>query len=1205
MGRWCGGAVALRACPGACVCGSAVPPPGVVPAGACGLVQLDGHMHAGATRQRTAGLPVASGGNGQPGPPLLPDCSCVRWSARDTRGYGAAAPAAVPGRGGRAAVAGRRYPGRRLVIVAGGAVITPLPAVITAPEPQHPLLGRRRLRQLTGFAGRTSTSSPRQPYSGYVMSDELAILNRRIARLEAAVGEVRERLHNCLQVADRPQDAMALARGVAESLTKRILDNMGIKPQAMLDGCLKELEKPDVMSRGHVPAEIITILHMVRVLGNKATHDALRIVPTSSDVYLVLRSLLRVVEWYFAEFDRGPQIDPLFQGPPDPTDQIVKVDDVSAEAQQKLEELQAALAEHITNEITRQRWTEQAVQALQRGDDCNGQDYQKALASYEAAAECAKQASNHELEAKALLRKVQLEINDSVLVARSHPFPLDQWERSLHYVASLGVLADARLLIETRLALLKGDLAIASTKLEEGRAHSKPSLLSEFARLSLEVLARRAQRGEPVTAGQVAAEEKQIEKHLEEESLENAVFVLNSLIGVKASLNLEITDNVKQLEEAVKKFVKSSTRSALVLHSMGRLSHQLAAHTLGECVARQALAIAYHSGDVVDQARIGNALAQHLERKLSGRSSPPALEELVHLREKLTDNLVSSLGPIDSMRDAALGLYAHHISLTVFDRYRLYMTDSDSVSAECWYRLLKDANTALGFLQNREAELTGDVKRLRHELLYTRAEIHVMLGQYREAGDAFRSSVAVGSESGAVPVEHLFSLACDGAYFFCASGDHTAAIAMHATAHAVPVTNDKIRQKLNGLDGLIERTRETKEWLRGDNANGLRELGRSLGIRAAIRPTIEHMFALWDDLPASGQSTAGALYDYWGRGSFLRICVAIQSAGDDAITVDARELAEIDMAARVLCPMFETVMIKWKGPLLLADKGLTCSQVRKDRGQEWLYGSGLVHCGLDEDHYGILGYTNELPPDVIEWLRTTARPLVECGRLFVVPAQLVGCAQQFVGASDSLFASNLLGGAFLGAGGGTPVVPGDSEDGLINLASVALPYFDNVSLQDLAFVLGDLGPEVLPFRRRIFSMLSESRFSKGPGERVRQKAFKLEMEESLTALDKVMRRLQRGTTLEIQSSGVDQMAFERGAHLAGSHITEWLTSISAGLSTLAPWVPFLRLRGFGGKLCWSQPPMRSDIVNRVTSIDLSWLSPPTVGAGVVGSRKLG
>ena len=86
------------------------------------------------------------------------------------------------------------------------------------------------------------------------MNEELDLLRRRIERLEAAVGDVRERLAACVQVAGRPQDALMLARGIAESLTRQVLEQLGLKPPSTLDSCLRNLEEPAVMSRGLVPA---------------------------------------------------------------------------------------------------------------------------------------------------------------------------------------------------------------------------------------------------------------------------------------------------------------------------------------------------------------------------------------------------------------------------------------------------------------------------------------------------------------------------------------------------------------------------------------------------------------------------------------------------------------------------------------------------------------------------------------------------------------------------------------------------------------------------------------------------------------------------------------------------------------------------------------------------------------------------------------
>jgi WD40 repeat protein len=143
-------------------------------------------------------------------------------------------------------------------------------------------------------------------------SDNLRSLRQRVERLHPQVGDLRARLLECLDVAF-PESAMALARGVGEKMAKQVLGDLSIRDiPPMLDGCLKKLEEPAVMSRGLVPLEIISLWHVVRVLGNKATHDVLKIAVTPADVELALRPLLRVVEWYYAEFEKGPKLDPLY-----------------------------------------------------------------------------------------------------------------------------------------------------------------------------------------------------------------------------------------------------------------------------------------------------------------------------------------------------------------------------------------------------------------------------------------------------------------------------------------------------------------------------------------------------------------------------------------------------------------------------------------------------------------------------------------------------------------------------------------------------------------------------------------------------------------------------------------------------------------------------------------------------------------------------
>jgi hypothetical protein len=78
------------------------------------------------------------------------------------------------------------------------------------------------------------------------------------------------------------------------------------------DACLRELDRPELMSRGLVPAEITTRLHFVSTLGNKASHDALRTEVRPGDAHEVLNAVLKVLEWFAYGFERGPRLPSVY-----------------------------------------------------------------------------------------------------------------------------------------------------------------------------------------------------------------------------------------------------------------------------------------------------------------------------------------------------------------------------------------------------------------------------------------------------------------------------------------------------------------------------------------------------------------------------------------------------------------------------------------------------------------------------------------------------------------------------------------------------------------------------------------------------------------------------------------------------------------------------------------------------------------------------
>jgi hypothetical protein len=151
--------------------------------------------------------------------------------------------------------------------------------------------------------------------------------------------------------------ALLQARGVAESITKQVLRDLNLEEGAMLEVCLRKLEEPAVMSRGLVPAEVITFLHAVRVVGNKAAHDVLKIKVGEADVALVLGLVLRVLEWYFVEFPRCPtRLETIYAAgplPPVPCESIAPVELCQLEAESvELAQLHEDSLELLALELT-------------------------------------------------------------------------------------------------------------------------------------------------------------------------------------------------------------------------------------------------------------------------------------------------------------------------------------------------------------------------------------------------------------------------------------------------------------------------------------------------------------------------------------------------------------------------------------------------------------------------------------------------------------------------------------------------------------------------------------------------------------------------------------------------------------------------------------------------------------------------------------
>jgi hypothetical protein len=364
------------------------------------------------------------------------------------------------------------------------------------------------------------------------------------------------------------------------------------------------------------------------------------------------------------------------------------------------------------------------------------------------------------------------------------------------------------------------------------------------------------------------------------------------------------------------------------------------------------------------------------------------------------------------------------------------------------------------------------------------------------------------------------------------------------------------------------------------------------------------------------------LLDFWGRGGLCRVAAAVRTDAHRAVAVDAVSIQEIRRWARILCPLFDTVILKSNGPL----------------------GDGALMCPLDVDYGGPGGHgydiTNEVivetsrdpptprwamtvssaslvPRDVAGFLAGEAMPLVRAGRLVLVPAPLVGCTQTAVGWTDDLFVNGLLGGAVSVVGDtATSRRHGSTQQRILDLNSTVLPFIENVTLPDLARVLQEAVDWLGPLRAVILDAVGSDDLRHERWDRMT--VLQHDITDACRELEDRYRRVASATpgdALRVARLDTSVVATERTDELHGPYgqdpadpITAVLRSIAGASRDPAPWIPYWLLKGAGGFLSWTAP---SDNRSLETMPDgtpdpprrprlpmSSWLHPGTAGFGI-------
>lgn len=374
-------------------------------------------------------------------------------------------------------------------------------------------------------------------------------------------------------------------------------------------------------------------------------------------------------------------------------------------------------------------------------------------------------------------------------------------------------------------------------------------------------------------------------------------------------------------------------------------------------------------------------------------------------------------------------------------------------------------------------------------------------------------------------------------------------------------------------------------------------------VAAQIAPVISWCSAFGDD----ERSPRAAFLDVWGRGGFARVAEAIRAQPHRVIAVDATSIPEIRRWARMLCPLFETVLVKWKGDL---GANLLLTPIPVDApfgGHGYILSLGLVVGAPDapnasHDWTVGFGWANPMPDDLVRFMMSEALPLVESGRLVIVPASLVGCTQTAVGWTDDLLVSGVLGGVVSAVTKRVDTRQPPTGQRVLDLSGIALPFIDNVSLPDLAEIVTECSSTLDSLRRVVLGWLAAGDLGWERWERI--SAFEIEIREACDALDADLQGIAKADRVGDWRVARAHGSFSAAERLATppeqDPVTARLHGLASGLrppADLAPWIPYWRLAGVGGSLNWACPLDNRSVPRDDDSDPASqtWLYPGTGG----------
>lgn len=397
------------------------------------------------------------------------------------------------------------------------------------------------------------------------------------------------------------------------------------------------------------------------------------------------------------------------------------------------------------------------------------------------------------------------------------------------------------------------------------------------------------------------------------------------------------------------------------------------------------------------------------------------------------------------------------------------------------------------------------------------------------------------------------------------------------------------------------------DWYTSTQARAIESTAKVTSLRHAVATELHPLVSWWAEWTRDGECPHSELFDFWGRGGFSRVAAAIRARPNAAIAVDARSIDEIRLWARAFCPLFDTVLVKWKGEIA---EGMVTVPIDRGWGGEEAFGghgytvtSSLAKSPVGRDWAVALGWANPLPSELSTFLATEALKLVSTGRLLVIPAPLVGCTQTAVGWTDHLLVEIFLGGV-VNVIGKQQSAESASGRRVLDLSRLSIPYIDDVPLVELADVLEEMSDWLHPLRSLLFRSMLNDDLRHERWDAIR--ALESDFADACNNLRERLARVARPRHWTVMEAPGSVSAATRGGEVvAHEPVTDLLRAIAPVGQELAPWIPYWRLRTAGGRLDWTCPldnPSKPSETPSVPRELQTWIWPGTRGWGFASAR---